>query len=120
MRTFAAFLLISALPLATVFAADSDYYPVHLGNESDATPHTMDYYDDGGYARSMVPSGLLDSGSRAFGSGPAAYPTRSNDVRPQDDSGVPQSQDVSSENSEFHSRPQASGTTDSSQPLFQP
>jgi hypothetical protein len=118
MRTFAAFLLISALPLASAFAADSDYYPVHLGNTS-GTPHTMDYYDDGGYARSMVPSALLDSGSKPFGSSPMSYSTRASDFS-RGSSGVSQSQGASSQDSEFHSRPQASATTDSNQSPFQP
>lgn len=119
MRTFAAFLLISALPLASALATESEYYPVHLGDASD-TPHTMDYYDDGGYARSMVPSALLDSGSRASGSVPTTYSTRSNDFQSQDASGVPQPECTSSQDSEFHSRPQASETTNSNQSPFQP
>jgi hypothetical protein len=112
MRVFVVLCLISIVPLSSALAADSDTHYVQYGDATQGPPNSMEYWDGGGYARTMLPMNLMDNGSN----------NRLNYSAPQDNS-TPQCRADSSAPADSlipHSTPAAPSPQGNNQNTLQP
>ena len=92
MRTFAALLLLSALPFASAFADDSEYHRVYYGDAAQDPHGSMEYWDGGGARSLLMGSNLLDDKSSGLGSSLSRYSNSGTNLQLQNAAGFGQNQ----------------------------
>ena len=106
MRTFAALVLLSALPFSMAFAADSEYHHAYFGDTTDSPHNTMEYWDGGGARNMLMGSNLLDDKSSGLGSSLSRYSNSGTNLPLQDTTGFGPNQCGPAQMSLLHANPQ--------------